>query len=381
MKKILLGSILIFFMFICVACMDIPEDTILRLNAPLDIKIDKNVLSFSKVDGASSYILNINGENITLYDNTYIFTEDGDYRIYIQSISGEEGVGNSTFSRSLDFKVRFLEYPSDVRITNNQVTFTKDADAQSYDVEIDGIVYNSKEDLPPYLEPGTYDIRIKARSDIYNESEFSPIIPITVDPLDRIYSKHQYQYSVYSIFELPLYKYTKMDLLHFEMSRTEVEDDEAIEVEQLKNMVHFSVTQNTVFLTKSYLVALVDTLEASGDKKLNESFILKTNLGDHLIDLEINYLDTPYSYSGQKQLSNSKDDVIFMFETFDYKFIEVKGLGITKEDYHFEDDVLTIFADYVNKAYGAKRKTEPIEFIVVFMKKDVLYEYAVFIEK
>lgn len=208
---------ILFFTFILVSCSASPSDMEFRLQQPTNIKVEKNILTFSEVEGASSYILSINGENINIYETTYTFTEDGSYKVRIQAISGVEDFVDSLFTDAYEFKVRFLQYPDDIGVLNNQVFFTRDEDADSYDVEINGTVYNSKEDLPPYLEPGTYEIRVKARSDMYNESEFSPITKVIVDKSDRVVTKHNYQYSINSKFELPLYTYKTIGLNYIEL--------------------------------------------------------------------------------------------------------------------------------------------------------------------
>lgn len=49
----------------------------------MNIKVEKNILIFSEVEGVSLYILSINGENINIYEIIYIFIEDGLYKVCI----------------------------------------------------------------------------------------------------------------------------------------------------------------------------------------------------------------------------------------------------------------------------------------------------------
>lgn len=387
MRKIIIGAIILFFVTLLVACSQTPSDTSFRLHVPHNIEVEKNILRFDKVAGAKAYILSINGVNTEITETTYTFKEDGTYRVRIQALSGNEDFVSSLFSDAIEFKVRFLQYPDDIDIVNNQVEFTEDTDAESYDVEINGVVYNSKEDLPPYLEPGTYDIRIKANSEQYNASDFSPITTVTVDKSDRLYTKHNYQYSVYSSKYLPVYIYKQSGALKYiEIQETKVEKDEVIEVQKLTERIDYygssHASRDAIYFNISYMNHLKDLFEAETGKKTKTfTFIVHTNLGDHEISLEMNRLETPYSYSGQNATTNFQDAVVFGFETFDYTFKAVKGYEITDEDYVFEADKLTLYIDFLQIAYNKKRSVPHLEFVVIFELDDKLYEYPIYISK
>lgn len=382
MRKISIGFMILFFTFMLVSCSASPSDMEFRLQQPTNIKVEKNILTFSEVEGASSYILSINGENINIYETTYTFTEDGSYKVRIQALSGVEDFVDSLFTDAYEFKVRFLQYPDDIGVLNNQVFFTHDEDADSYDVEINGTVYNSKEDLPPYLEPGTYEIRVKARSDMYNESEFSPITKVIVDKSDRLVTKHNYQYSINSKFELPLYTYKTIGLNYIELFEAKKEDDHLVEENALSERIDYYAFNQTIYFSTSYMNFLTKNLK--DDQQLKQevlTFVIHTNLGDHEITLEINRLETPYAYNGQIQSTNFKDDVKFLLETFDYVFISVEGYDIKDMHFKFEDGELILYADYLAETYGFKRSAEKLEFTVTFQKDGINYKYPIYILK
>ncbi|OED59242.1 hypothetical protein [Acholeplasma laidlawii] len=382
MRKISIGFMILFFTFILVSCSASPSDMEFRLQQPTNIKVEKNILTFSEVEGASSYILSINGENINIYETTYTFTEDGSYKVRIQALSGVEDFVDSLFTDAYEFKVRFLQYPDDIGVLNNQVFFTHDEDADSYDVEINGTVYNSKEDLPPYLEPGTYEIRVKARSDMYNESEFSPITKVIGENSDRLVTKHNYQYSINSKFELPLYTYKTIGLNYIELFEAKKEDDHLVEVNALSERIDYYAFNQTIYFSTSYMNFLTKNLKDNQQLKQEVlTFVIHTNLGDHEITLEINRLDTPYAYNGQIQSTNFKDDVKFLFETFDYVFISVEGYDIKDMHFKFENDELILYADYILDTYGFKRSAEKLEFTVIFEKDGINYKYPIYILK
>jgi len=78
MKKIF---ILIFILFILVGCKkDLP-----KLDKPLNIFIEDNIINFSKVENASHYVLSINGSLTTITDTTYELSEPGIYVIKVKS--------------------------------------------------------------------------------------------------------------------------------------------------------------------------------------------------------------------------------------------------------------------------------------------------------
>jgi len=382
MRKTVIGIVVLFIVGLLVACSTTPNTTQFRLNIPRNIKIDRNILTFDAVDNASAYTLSINGEISTITDTTYTFNEDGDYRVRVQAVSSDDHVVDSLFSDALVFKVKFLNYPEDIEIRNNQVYFTKDKDADSYDVEINGVVFNTLEDLPPYLEPGTYEIRVKARSSKYNESDFSPVETIILDASSRIYSKHNYQYSVNSNFELPLFGYHMPGLNFIEISETHFEGDILVEFESLQERRDFYAASRTIYFSTSYMNFLVNKLQSTPNaENLELSFIIRTNLGTHEINLEINRLTTPYSFNGQRQITNFKDDVYFRFETFDYILVSVEGYEITLEDYSFEDGILIIFMEYLLNTYNTMRSATSLEFTVIFEKDGTQIEYMIYIAK
>lgn len=382
MKKALKTIGIVFLSLFIASCSQNPQDTSFRLQTPTNLKVDRNILTFNAVENASGYILSINSINHKTTETSYTFEEDGDYVVRIQALSGDDAYQDSLFSDALVFKVRFLKYPEDIQILNNQVYFEQDEDAQSYDVEINGEVYNTLEDLPPYLEPGVYDIRVKARSDIYNESEYSPMVTIKLDENSRIRSEHQYFYSIHSSFELPIYTYPYPGLGPIKVHQTDGFKENYQLLETLTERMDYYALQNTIYFSTTYMNYMKSLFkEDQFQRQVILTFEVNTNLGDHFITISIDDMKKPYSYNGNVQKSNFKDDVTFKFETFDYEFVGIKGYLISDDDYTYKDGILTISADFINKVYSQSRSSLQLKFVALFKHEKENYEYPIFIAK
>ena len=64
MRKISIGVIVLFFVVMLASCSSEPNNSAFRLDAPTNLATERNVLTFKAVEGASSYILIINGDNL-----------------------------------------------------------------------------------------------------------------------------------------------------------------------------------------------------------------------------------------------------------------------------------------------------------------------------
>src|SRR5690554_5746839 len=384
MKKALKTIGIVFLSLFIASCSQNPQDTSFRLQTPTNLKVDRNILTFNAVENASGYMLSINSVNHKTTETSYTFEEDGDYVVRIQALSGDDAYQDSLFSDALVFKVRFLKYPEDIRILNNQVYFEQDEDAQSYDVEINGEVYNTLEDLPPYLVPGVYNIRIQARSDMYNESEYSPMVTLELDENSRIRSERQYFYSIHSSFELPIYTYPYPGLNYIEVHETNGFKENYQVLETLTQRMDYYAAQNTIYFSTTYINHMKSLYkEDQLQKQVVLTFEVKTTLGDHFITIAVNNMKAPYSYNGNVQKSNFNDDVIFKFEIFNYEFVGLEGFRITEEDYRYEDGVITISAEFINQVYSQSRNSLQLEFKALFKHPEEKenYEYLIFIAK
>src|SRR5690554_13793 len=180
-----------------------------RLSKPIGLSVEKNVFSFQAVDQAEFYLLNVNGQNIEITETSYVFETEGTYGVRVRAMA--ENYLPSLFSDEVTVVVGYLDYPSieALHFTNNILHIDQDARVDGYLVEINGILYDTRTAFIPYFVPGTYMIRIKAVSDVYIDSAYSPTYMIEIDEYSRLYLDHQYSYSMISEEDLLLYEYMR----------------------------------------------------------------------------------------------------------------------------------------------------------------------------
>ncbi len=328
-----------------------------QLPTPSGIVIDKNNISFDEVEGADHYVISLNSNGIVITDTEYTVTEPGTYKVQIKATG--VGYADSEFSIEYDMFVGFLVYPDVVEVNQGEIIFTEVPHADSYNVEINGIVVNTILNSIAITEPGTYAVRLQAISSIYVNSAYSPVINLVVnDPV--VQTENTYTYSQASEFDLPLYMYPggPIEDLNFKLVGGTVEEPTYTPID-LENII---LIGNSVYLKASYLDSLVVQEEPY-------SYILESNIGYHQIKIHINQLTSPYVYSDARVQANMLTDVSFRFETFDAPFTGVfppTESPITSAEYHYEDGVLTIKNSYIKKTFEKDLNLNEITFLVLF---------------
>lgn len=356
MRKILLVCLLC-FLTILVACS--PSEAPLRLGQVLNIKVHKNVLTFDPVLNADSYILNINSLNVSITSTSYTFETRGDYKVLVKAVG--EGYLDSLFSETISFEVKFLDYPSDISIINRQLNFTQIADATSYNVEINDVVYNTKTSLLPTFVDGTYRIRIQAISDLYVDSNYSPIVVINVDSNDQIYSLNSYTYSLHSLKDLHLYAYQEDRIGNILLERLSGD----VITYEVVDSDYIYILEGSIYLKHDYLDLLAEYTTVK--------FRLTSSLGYHDISVKINNEIKPYVNSDILVQTNFIDDVVFRFEVYNTKFVSVSGHMITSEYYHFINDILVIDVDFIKKTFESDLTLDQMLLSYRFEENEMVY--------
>lgn len=367
MKKKLILAILLIFLNIVVACS--PSEPLLRLDQPLNLKVVKNVVSFDPVEFADYYILNINSTNIELTETTYTIEESGTYRVQVKAVG--ENFTDSLFSTALTFEVRFLTYPKNIQVINRLITYDEVDGADSYNIDINGEIYNTKERIVPSLEPGTYFVRIQSLSNQFVDSIYSPMIVLVVTEQDLIISNHIYGYSLKSSFDLPLITYKEAPSkfnVYLVVDSVETEMD----------YQYVYLKDQTLYLTEEYLEKF--------KKDDSISLRISTNLGRHQVTIKINETSNPYIYNDIIVRTNLIDDLTFNIEVFDFKLFDVfnsnKDLPVMDEKtYTFERGVLTIHNDYIKNIFESNLELHEIKIMIRFVRDNRYHVIDVYIRR
>lgn len=361
------GIILFFSLFILIGCSS-NEKPLERLNTPRNLEIHKDVLTFDPVDKATSYILNINGEMIEITETTYTFLEEGEYRVKVKAIA--EGFLDSLYSQVLEFNMIFLDYPKDIQAVNNRIVFEPVEGADSYNIEINGVVYNSILDIVPSLEVGTYQVRIQAISDQYVDSDFSPVVTIDILERQKKITSNEYTYSLKSTSDLLIYDYEENEIiLNYDVSLITYHMSQTLEKVVLNIKDEVYIKNDAFYINSKFLINLPQTTKASYDNTY--TIHLTTNLGQHDITIKFNQKDTVYLISESIVTSDFKHDVKFIFDVFDYTLDKITSNTFeVKDQFTFEDGILRVNIDFITNYFKENPGVKELNFKVEFINKD-----------
>lgn len=166
--KFILLSITLLFSILLVGCItDNVDET--KLDTPI-ISISEGSVRWSKIDGASEYIIKINEQEIKIYQNKYDLSnlEIGEYKISVKAISKCEKE-DSDYSNTLKYEVansvkEKLDSVS-IKIEGKIVSWNASLNANSYKVYVNNNLYATTSDLSYELtltNEGTYTVYVVA---------------------------------------------------------------------------------------------------------------------------------------------------------------------------------------------------------------------------
>lgn len=363
MKKRVFLSLLIVLMVILVSCQN--DSFLKRLEMPDNVLIIKNVVYFDEVENAKGYIISYSGKQETINEPQYTFEEEGTYNFKIKAISDK--YLDSLYTESKTIIVKFLNYPQDIDIINNEIVFNEDDDADSYNIKINDKIYNTNKDLIPYLFPGEYSISIQAISDKYVDSDYSPLKTFIISEESIIVTKNNLTYSLNSTSDIPLYHYVDGSLDSFELYLI-VDGTNEIEI----NNNNLEIIGNQINLKYSYIEPLLNIDETY-------TFVLNSNLGNHEIILSFNENKDPYNFSKDKIITNFYHDVIINFDSFENEFKGLKANNITEDDYLYENGTLIISNEYIMSIYEENPTRKNLILSYEFYNEELKTTYLGFI--
>ncbi len=161
--------ILVLSLFVCVfsAC---ESETSQEFLPPQSMWIENGILYWESVSGVDQYILNLNGEDITIKTNYYDGIEPGVE--YTATVKASKIWEISDKSESFTFAV--LDCPTKIQYIGEVLFWTEVEGATSYVVEINGTEYTETENIIEsfiFAFPEVQTIRVKAVGDDVSASE------------------------------------------------------------------------------------------------------------------------------------------------------------------------------------------------------------------
>src|SRR5690606_18458919 len=108
-------------------------------------------------------------------------------------------------------------------------------------------------DIIPFFGVGEYVISIDSRRDGYIPSGYTTPLTFIITENDIIQTTHNFQYSLFSEFDLLLFNYGSKSLNGFELNRVSRYQKEVYETIEPENLY---ILENAIYLSSEYLKTL-----------------------------------------------------------------------------------------------------------------------------
>lgn len=189
-KKCFLLLMIVFSSIALVACAD--KGKVTTLDTPTNLVVENQIISFDEVDNASYYMINYDGNTITIkpsgkgeiiFDASKIFGEAKTYEVKVKAI-GTGNYKNSNYTAIFKYtKTQNFDTPT-VKINGQMLTWTAIEDAKYYTIKAvypngsQGVYTYSSNlfDIKPLLqEVGVYKFQVKVGQE-QDDNDYSPEI-------------------------------------------------------------------------------------------------------------------------------------------------------------------------------------------------------------
>lgn len=161
-----------------------------KLGTPSIIERNGSIISWSVVENASKYLIDINGETFESTTPSFDFSvvEASVYNIKVKALSNSKSFEDSAFSSVYIYEVNVELVQLDVPvikspIENGILKWEKVLNATGYHVSVNDVIYETNEtsyDLRDIILDN-YEIKVKAIGDgaVYSDSEYSERLELT----------------------------------------------------------------------------------------------------------------------------------------------------------------------------------------------------------
>lgn len=335
-----------------------------RLNPPVNLRIQDNVLYWDSVPNATGYEVYINLVKYDIEINQFNldFLTPGTYEIRVKAISTIHQP--SYLSSPLNHTVEpNILVPKNLKISESVLTWDIIDNTTGYIVLINDRTYEVNDnhfDLSFLAENHFYNISVKA---LYGnkESEYSQVI---------VY--HTF-FTTYKNLLVLFYRDREEDLI--------VDFSEKLNVyiitndnEEVIDAAYYELSPNTLTIYNTYLVSL--------DYGLYK-YVLFTSLGKVNLEIKITNSLDPYIISDNNVTFNN-EDLEFEFELFGGIIDSItitKGLEITEADYRIEGSKLIIKSSFVDNLFTENSDRKRLIVSYTLRKDDKIVIGFIFIKK
>ena len=170
-----------------VACGDGKKggETVTALEKPTGLTLVERVLDWDKVDGASGYVVELNGVEYQTTEDFYKIA-DGVYGLVSARVKAVQGKRESGYTQKLQETISWkLPTPTNLKLQDDTLTWSEIALAQGYIVSIDGVQYFAEENYQTVAVTDENEVRVLARGNVEGtliSSDFSAPLrfPVTL---------------------------------------------------------------------------------------------------------------------------------------------------------------------------------------------------------
>lgn len=330
-KRCFLLLMIVFSSIGLVACNS--KGRVTTLDTPKNLVVENQIISFDEVDNASYYMINYDGNTITIkpsgtgeiiFDASKIFGEAKTYEIKVKAI-GTGNYKNSNYTSIFEYtKTQNFDTPT-VKINGQTLTWTAIDDAKYYTIKAvypngsQGIYTYSSNlfDIKPLLqEVGVYKFQVKVGEE-QDDNDYSPEISYTYEKqldtpsnLSLHFDKTKSEVYLYFVSDVNTYSYL-MNVNNVDYVLSEAYIDTYLEnagYDNLKKLKLFAFlnSQNANVEELKNLAVTVTSKSASTDHYINSATSPKAYLT--IKQLLASTTLTATTSSGGKTLSWNKVD-------------------------------------------------------------------------
>lgn len=298
------------------------------LDTPSNITENDLEITWESVDGAESYIVEVNDEEAIVNRTSFSLHDydEGTYAIRVKALNNET---ESDFSDTLEVDVSH-EYPFPDAFTIEDGTLEwEDLDADSYILEVNGEEETVTDNRFPLDAETHYDIRIKA---VYPEGESLYSKTVTINNFSQINETYTLQYSLKSGTDPMVY-------LSGAPESFVMEDEDPLEGDD------YQLQGNRLTLDKEAIQSL-----GEGDHEI----LFSTEEGLYQIDLEIDDSEAPKVISNTTMTYQEDRDIIVKVETYGEGAHSLSGGSndnLAEDEYTIDDDTVTIKSGYFERLF------------------------------